>query len=236
VAKSRISILVSPLLCLTVLGGIVAEDRTHLRPGDIAPYHARAKEAIEAWPKTIKTSEGEWTTSKDDRLPQSAEQLLHPNCELDRLYTSRAIRVNSLPAQASLLVVQCKDSRDMVGHYPPICYPAAGRPNVAKSAFKLMINGKPLGGTEYQFLFRKPVGEDRQCVYNFFVVPGKGIVADMDGVQEAGKDYQRRYYGAAQFQVVMDADYAQELREKIFKAIIGANLRAIEVLNTVEIQ
>lgn len=227
---------VSPLLCLTVLGGIVAEDRTHLKPADVEPYHVRARQVIEAWPKTISTGEGEWTTSKDDRLPQSAEQLLHPNCELDRLYTSRTIRLNNYPAQASLLIVQCKDSRDMVGHYPPICYPAAGRPNVAKTPVSLLVKGAPIGGMEYQFLFRKPIGEDRQCVYNFFVVPGKGIVADMDGVQQAGKDYQRRYYGAAQFQVVMDADYPQELREKIFRTIIGANLRAIEVLNTVETQ
>ena len=234
VVKPRISILASPVLCLTLLGGIVVQDRTHLKPYDVEPYHAAARAAIEDWPKTI--ADGEWTTSKDEGLPPSAEQLLHPNCVIDRLYTSGAIRVNGLPAQASLLIVQCKDSRDMLGHYPPICYPAAGRPQNYAAPFNIGIGPKTIHGMEYHFVYRRAVGEEHPCVYNFFVVPGKGIVADMDGLQQAGKDYQRRYYGAAQFQVVMDADYPQDLREKIFKTIIGANLRAFAVLNTVEMQ
>jgi hypothetical protein len=233
VAKSKLSILVSPVLCLGLLGGIVAQDKTHLSPIDVEPYHARAKAAIEAWPKTI--DNGDWTTSEEAALPPSAEQLLHPNCVLNRAYISSTLHVNGRLAQASLLIVQCRDSRDMAGHYPPICYPASGAPQLSSSPFRLTTDGATIAGTQYEFL-RRALPAYRQCVYDFFIVPGKGFVADMDGVHTAAKNYQGRYYGAAQFQVVMDADYPQEVREQIFKMIIGANPKALSVLNTVESQ
>ena len=234
--RSKLTILASPLLCLTLLGGIVAEDRTHLKPADVEPYHARARAIIEDWPKTIVDKNGgQWTTSVDESLPPSAEQLLHPNCVVDRRYTSNTLMVNGSPAQASLLIVQCKDSRDMAGHYPPICYPAAGEQGIFEQEFNFVINGQIETGKEYHFV-QKTVPMVRQCVYDFFIVPGKGIKSDMNNVRKAAADYQRRYYGAAQFQVVMDADYPQETRESIFRTIIGANAKALSVLNTVEVQ
>ncbi|HXE53844.1 MAG TPA: hypothetical protein VN541_12555, partial [Tepidisphaeraceae bacterium] len=228
--RSRLAIFASPALCLALLGGIVAEDRTHLKPSDVEPYHAAAKQAIKAWPETI--VDGNWTTSVDDQLPAAAEQLLHPNCVIDRLYTSGSIRVNGQPVQASLLIVQCKDSRDMAGHYPPICYPASGEPELSESVFNLNVNGTMISGKEYHFL-RKSLPVFRRCVYDFFILPGMGFRRDMGDLNRAAKDYQRRYYGAAQFQVVMDADYPQEIRESIFKKIIGADTQALTVLNTV---
>jgi hypothetical protein len=232
VTKLRLSILASPLLCLGLLGGIVAEDATHLQPADVEPYHARARVVIEAWPTTI--PEGDWTLVEAQPLPESAEQLLHPNCVISRGYRSRTIRVNGQPAQASLLIVQCKDARDMAGHYPPICYPASGEPQLSAVAFKMLVNGIPISGMQYEFL-REVLPAARQCVYDFFVVPGKGVVADMAGVRKSAGDYQRRWYGAAQFQVVMNADYPPEVRDQIFREIIGASPTALTVLNTVEI-
>jgi hypothetical protein len=223
-----------------LLSGIVAEDRTHLKPADVEPYHAHARAAIKAWPETIPDREGDrvgqWTTSEDESLPPSAEQLLHPNCSIQRRYTSNLLAPNGLRAQAVLLIVQCKDSRDMAGHYPPICYPAAGEQPISDPIpFNLYVNGNWINGTEYHFL-QKTLPVSRQCVYDFFIVPGKGFVIDMAGVRKAAGDYQRRYYGAAQFQVVMDADYPQEFRERIFRELIGANSAALSVLNTVEVQ
>jgi len=210
----------------------MAEDRTHLQPRDVESYHRYAKEALEAWPKQL--ADGEWVTEEDRTLPPAAEQLLHPNVEIDRLYTSRSLWINGQPASASLLVVQCKDSRDMRGHYPPICYPASGEQPEFKAPFTVTIPGASISGMEYHFI-RKSVPIYRRCVYDFFIVPGKGFEPDMAGLNKAAADYQRRYYGAAQFQVVMNADYSQEQREQILKTIIGANPSAFTVLNTVEI-
>lgn len=230
-AKSSLAIFASPALCLGLLGGIVAEDSTHIKPGDVGTYHARAKADIEAWPRTI--SDGNWTTVADVQLPEAAEQLLHPNCVVQRRYSSGTLQVDGQPVQASLLIVQCTDSRDMAGHYPPICYPAAGCAQLGQAPFRFNVAGMTIVGYEYEFL-RQILPTYRQAVYDFFIVPGKGFVPDTNGVWSAAKNYQARYYGAAQFQVVMDADYPQEIREQAFKMIIGANPKALSDLNTVE--
>ena len=231
--RSKISIFASPLLCLGLLAGIVAEDRTHLKPSDVEPYHARARQVIEAWPKTI--AEGSWSVALEQPLPESAEKLLHPNCKVSRGYISASHRLlDGQYAQASLLVVQCKDSRDMTGHFPPNCYPANGFPEIGKAQeFSMNIAGMEVTGKEYTFL-KSALPVTRQCVYDFFIVPGSGCQPDMDGVRRTAGDYQKRYYGAAQFQVVMDADYPQDDRMTIFREIIGANAKALSVLNTVE--
>ena len=238
-ARLNLSILVSPLLCLGLLGGIVAEDAGHLKPKDVEPYHARAKAVIESWPKTI--ADGSWTTSIDEKLPPSAEKLLHPNVVIARRYTSGTLQMNGFPVSASLLIVQCKDSRDMAGHYPPICYPAAGQRlmNGSGDPIDIPVAGTTVHAMEYHFLAHQGLSPYRSCVYDFFIVPGKGFVRgenNMSDVRRAAADYQRRFYGAAQFQVLMDADYPRELREKIFATLIGANPNAFDVLNTVEIQ
>lgn len=230
-ARSKLAILASPALCLGLLGGIVGQDSTHVKPADAEPYHARAKAAIESWPKVI--PDGNWKTIDDIKLPDSAEQLLHPNCVVQRRYSSDTLRVNGQPVQASLLIVQCKDSRDMAGHFPPICYPASGSRQLSAYPFKLTAGGYVISGYEYEFL-RQFLPRYQQAVYDFFIVPRQGFVPDMDGVRRAAKNYEARYYGAAQFQVVMDADYPQDVREQAFKMIIGANPAALSVLNTVE--
>jgi hypothetical protein len=71
----------------------------------------------------------------------------------------------------------------------------------------------------------------RKSVYNFFVVPGRGIVPDISDVRAAASDYQRRCFGAAQFQVVMNADLPPEERDEIFTTLIGAGVDVINVLN-----
>lgn len=214
----------------------MAEDSTHVKPADVGSYHARAKADIEAWPRTI--ADGNWTTVADVQLPDAAQKLLHPNCVVQRRYSSGSLQVDGQPVQASLLIVQCTDSRDMAGHYPPICYPAAGCAELGQTPFRFNVAGMTIVGYEYEFL-RQILPTYRQAVYDFFIVPGKGeggkgFVPDTNGVWSAAKNYQARYYGAAQFQVVMDADYPQEIREQAFKMIIGANPKALSDLNTVE--
>ncbi len=59
---------------------------------------------------------------------------------------------------------------------------------------------------------------------------------DMKGVEKAAEDYQQRYYGAPQFQVVFhglaSADQSRDERDAIFAALIGPNLNVIETLTS----
>ena len=227
--KSTASILAAPVGCLLLLGGIVAENATHTRPQDAAPYHAAAEVAIKAWPTTIGR---EWNgASREDQIPAAAMRLLRPNVTLYRTYTSS--RTGML---AHLLIVQCRDPNDMSGHYPPNCYPNNGEQLVYQQARELQVGDRKIRFVEYHFADDRSITQSgRKCVYNFFVVPGRGIVPDMATVREASGDYLRRYFGAAQFQVVFPAhmgDVPQQVRDDVFVTLIGANPAAFKALRS----
>src|SRR3954447_12683500 len=127
--KSIGTILAAPLTCLGILGGIVAEQKTHLAPKDAEPYHARAKAALESIP----SSQGLWTSTTKE-LPAAAVKLLRPNASFCRTYRLREAGSQQWWQRYTVdaLIVQCRDSRDMVGHYPESCYPQSGWATVAK--------------------------------------------------------------------------------------------------------
>jgi len=226
-------VLAPPMLSVGLLAGIVAEQRTHLKPKDVEPYHTRAAQAINAVPYII----GTWT-GEDKKVPLAAQKLLKPNAILSRAYVDSAPSVSHVPKSASLLIVQCRDSRDMVGHYPPICYRSQGMTLDEKYSGPRdwQVGGKTISGYEYQFTEVREGQTSRKTVYNFLIVPGRGIVRDMKGVEEAAEDYQQRYYGAAQFQVVFgglaSADRSREERDEMFAALIGPNLKVLETLTS----
>ena len=225
-----------PVLSLALLAGIAARQREHLRAEDVKPYHDAAKAAIDAVPYII----GTWTASVNV-VPQAAQKLLRPNAILSRTYLDNsAVPANEpyLPRVASLLIVQCRDSRDMLGHFPPVCYRAQGLMLDEKSsgARDWTVGRSKIPGYEYQFTQVWQGQASRTTVYNFLIVPGRGIVRDMKGIEEAAEDYQQRYYGAAQFQVVFDGlasnDRSREERDEMFATLIGPNLKLIELLTS----
>src|SRR4051794_14478419 len=97
-------VLAPPLLSAGVLGGIVAEQRTHLKPKDVEPYHARAKDLVDDVPYVI----GYWT-GKDDEIPAAAQKLLRPNAILSRTYSDNdpSPSIHGRHREASVLIVQC---------------------------------------------------------------------------------------------------------------------------------
>jgi hypothetical protein len=225
-------VLAPPLLSAGLLAGIVAEQRRHLKPEDVEPYHARAKELVDGVPYVI----GYWT-GKDDEIPAAAQKLLRPNAILSRTYSDNdPSSLRTRHREASLLIVQCRDSRDMVGHFPPICYRAHGMTlDEAYSGDRdWEVNGLKIPGHEYQFTQLFQGQTFRTTVYNFLIVPGRGIVRDMKGVEQAAEDYQQRYYGAAQFQVVFhglaSADRSREERDEVFRTLIGPGTSLIRAL------
>jgi hypothetical protein len=242
VKRTALIILVPPLISLGLVAGIVAEQRTHLKPEDVEPYHLRAAEAVESVPYRI----GMWWIGRDEVIIKEAVTLLRPNSIINRRY------VDTEPGNgnrtASLLIVQTKDSRDMLGHYPPVCYPAHGQTSVGQESMPLTISrpasasasafGGPaaeetdlqINGIEYIFSHTINDQTYRTAVYNFLIVPGTGTVPDMRSVKQAAKNYQKRFYGAAQFQVLVSGDMPQDQRRAVFEEFVGANLSIIETL------
>src|SRR4051812_13591582 len=235
--KSLTAILAPPLLCAGILGGIVLEKRTHVQPADAVPYHKRAFDAINAMPWAIGDQDnGSWM-GKEIEQPTAAVRLLKPNIIISRQYTDVSAQARyGVPRTCDVLIVQCKDSRDMVGHYPVNCYPNAGETLIRSEPRDWQIGNVTITGTEYTFERFNRGQSARRVVYNFLVVPGVGIVRDIKGVDKAAEDYQRRHFGAAQFQFVMSDELSREVRDRIFKTLMGANLGMLTALNDVKMK
>ena len=221
--KTYRTILIAPAICGALLAGIAVEGASRVSPSIAASYHARARNAINAIPTHV----GTWT-AKPLEVPPLAIALLHPNAILSLHYEDGDF---SEKRSADLLIDQCRDARDMNGHYPHNCYISSGYQEVSAVARPFTLPGLPTFTlTEYQFRQTTASESTRMAVYNFLIVPDRGIFKDMDGVYRAGEDYQRRFYGAAQFQVVMNADLPQNERDDIFQTLIGPCVPAIQVL------
>ena len=232
-ARKLAFVLAPPVMSASLLAGIAVQQSRHIKPEDVQPYHARAKSAVDAVPYQL----GEWS-GKDNDIPVAAQKLLRPNAILSRLYSDNATATSRRPRIAQLLIVQCEDSRDMLGHFPPVCYRAQGKTLDERYSGPRdwKVGNTAIPGHEYQFTEMKDGQITRVTVYNFLIVPGRGIVRDMKGIEQAAEDYQQRYYGAAQFQVVFhgsaSTDRTREERDAMFAELIGPNLQVIETLTS----
>lgn len=209
-------------------------------PADANPYHERSKEAVRAIPTQI----GRWVGHEVP--PQTAAvEILRPNIIRTIEYADpSAAAIRRPERRVWLSIVQCRYAGDMLGHYPPKCYPSYGDtmltarrrdwsvPTVGAAG----LEGKPwaIAGTEYRFERLVDGKSYRRTVYNFMVAPGRGLAPDMKELDEAAEDYRRRYYGTAQVQVVFASLAGQEPseaeRDEIFSTLMQACRPAIEVL------
>ena len=103
--------LISPVLAFMLACGLYAQMYSFAVTDDTTDFHARVKQKIDEIPRLI----GKWEGT-DAKPPEAAGKLLRPNVIFARRY------LNSETNQwASLIVIHCRDSRDMSGHYPPYC-------------------------------------------------------------------------------------------------------------------
>lgn len=192
-------------MTVVLLTGIAWETSSRPRPEDAAPFHRQIKDFFDAFPYRS----GPWIGTDNAPTP-AAQTILRPN-----VLISRAYRHSESGRQANLLFVQCRDSRDMSGHYPPVCYPAHGwEKDFGRTDERVRAGDTDLPMSRYTF---ERSGFNRHLkivIYQFFILPGRGYATTMDAVREAGSDYPTRALGAAQVQVVMDSGLsAAEERE-----------------------
>lgn len=224
-----------PVVAILLLLGMVAEQNTRVKPADADPHLLRCKKAIMSIPMTIATaSDGTWY-GQDVPVPSAATALLRPNIILSRAYTN-------LGETVSLLIVHCSDARDLQGHYPPRCYPAQGE-TIINPGMKRTWHLSHMSITGMEYAFGAAAGQiGDQIVYNFFVtprVPGAvvshpeldgAICPDIDSVYTSGEDYQRRYFGAAEFQLIFNAEMPQEQRDQAMVELLNPMQNVIRTL------
>ena len=229
--KSLSTILTPPVLCAVMLGGIVLEKSRHLKPADAAAYHAHVYDAIHAMDLTIGDREHGLWVGKDVKQPDAAVQLLRPNAILSRNYTDTTTRSSYGNRDCQVLIVQCRDSRDMVGHYPENCYPNAGETLLHKEPRDWQLGNRVITGTEYTFEGYKRGHPVRHVVYNFLFAPGQGIVRDIKGVNKAAEDYQWRHFGAAAVSVRDGRYVVAQGADGIFATLMGNEIDVLDALN-----
>ena len=95
---------------------------------------------------TVPYKLGSWAGS-DVESPPSAIQMLKPNVVVSRYYE------NTETGEAvSLLLTHCKDARNLVGDYPPVCYPSSGYATDFNERVGLTVGDCEISLTEYGFV------------------------------------------------------------------------------------
>jgi hypothetical protein len=162
-------------------------------------------------------------------VPAAAFSLLQPNLVLARRY--RDINTGH---SVTLLLVQCMDARDIIGHYPPVCYPGQGWSELESIPRNWAVEDLSITGTQYRFSTSRPGRAATIVVDNFMVLPGGGFCRDMEGVHLAARDRRKRQWGVAQVQLVSDGGMSTAQRQEAFARLVGAARPLIDQIRGAE--
>lgn len=205
-----------------LLGGVAVEKMSYATAADANPYHDKVRSAIEAFP----TEFDGWAAEEVD-LPPSAVALLKPNAIISRRYDNA-----DDGKMVHFLVVQCRDARDMAGHYPPVCYPASGWTPRSSESAEWRVEDKRVEAREYTFSRSSATAESRLAVVNLIIMPNGKITPSMSEVRKAAADYRIHFFGAAQMQWVFDGRTSGEERAETVEAFLKEAGPMIEAIGS----
>jgi len=178
------------LVAVIATGGIDAE-----APANADAYFDETAAAINGTSTRI----GNWN-GQPNKVSPAADELLKPNAILQRTYEDGATG-----RTYNLLLVHCRDARDMDGHYPPICYKNAGYRLESREHVTLELDGEAIPATRYIYLPPDPLGGPIE-ITNFLVVPAQDqpFAADIAPVRRASRSRASAGLGSAQVQIIFD--------------------------------
>ncbi|MEM1329457.1 MAG: exosortase-associated EpsI family protein [Planctomycetota bacterium] len=191
-------------------------------------YFARVADEIAAIPYKI----GPWV-GEDAPVQPSAVELLAPNKMLSRSYLN-----TETGERATLLIVHCGDVRDMVGHDPPVCYPANGWKPVGQreGAIDSVETGVPgvaaVPVTRFGFdRLEAGVTIEREVV-RFFALPSEELplTSDRGQLGRTSRSSARSGLGAAQLQLLFPRRMPESERraaERLFARALSPVLATV---------
>ncbi|UYV11704.1 MAG: EpsI family protein [Phycisphaera sp.] len=209
--KPALAMLAAPLTAL-ILAGMSVYSLVSIRPSGSDAYFANVRTAIEALPDQIDSYIGE-----DRPALAAAVELLRPNKLLQREYKDPLTG-----SRFSILVVHCGDVRDMMGHYPPVCYPSNGWDvdSVNGEHIDRSVGG-PIPITRYHV--SRGDGEARvsRVIANTFVVPRADdpLGRDDRALDRVTRTRWSSGLGAAQVQIITNAQMDPATRERIERSV-----------------
>ncbi len=223
-AKANIQTFAIPAVSALLLVLVILFGRLTTRevPGTAA-FHERVKSAVQLIPSKI----GDWQ-GRDVEPEASATEILAPVIIMQRQYRNQ--RTGQV---VNLLVVYCNDTRNLNGHYPPICYPnVGGWAPTGQQPENVSLLEEEFVGVNYTF-DRVVNGVDRKLsVLNFMVSPSgtRPILRDMDSLTNAAPSRFTPGLGAGQVQILGLDALDDKTREEAKTAFLGALEHAISVI------
>jgi hypothetical protein len=212
-----------PYACAALLAGLFfAGGLEASTPQGAEEYRARVRRAIDEIPFKIGPAVG-----VDVEPTRAAILLLSPNKIFQRRYLDPTTGWSS-----TLLIVHCRDVRDMTGHYPPVCYPAHGWNLEAMEEAPIELNGDSAKAMAYRFAKREEILEHRMSVLDFFIIPDEGgsIFADMTAMERAARASKVGGLGVVQVQVVLDEDASPQWRDLMIRESLQAIAPAMKTI------
>lgn len=203
----------APFLAAALLAGVLFAGR--INAGEVPgaqEYRDAVRDAVEGLPYFI----GRWKGFDID-TPPAAIQLLKPNVIKQRRFVD-----TSTGRAFSVLIVHCSDTRDMRGHYPPVCYPAHGWQEVDVTPTTITIGGQAYPARTYDFARVVEGVEQRLHIFSFFVLPDGSIVADDAALDRWSSKRYATQLGAAQFQVVGGENLPESERREVVDEFVRA--------------
>ncbi len=208
-----------PVLSAVLLGAMLAR-------GPVAPFRQSPEvqgyfDRVAAQIEGIPHQQGDWLGIDIPPTP-AAVDLLQPNKLMQRRYTHA-----ETGAWFDLLIVHCGDVRDMIGHYPPVCYPAHGWKLGEKTTLPVRIAEVDAQAAEYRFSREQGLSTDSIRVTNFFALPapkGPSFGPELTLIERAGQFRETARLGSAQVQVITESAMGEaEHREAVETALTLVN-------------
>jgi len=192
-------------------------------PKGAEAYHSSIRDVAMEMPLEF----GQWEGIEQD-IPRGSIKILRPNVAMRIQF--RAEHHYMRPVE--FLMIQCRDARDLAGHFPPECYPSVNGYVLEESIPReWAADGLSIPGMEYHFKTSASLDADAVIIYHFMILPDGRIVREMDEIYKAGADYMRRHHGAAQCQVFFgQQDLTDEDRDLAFEEIIAAHAPLIRAM------
>lgn len=199
-------------LALCVVGVLGIGDTTVIPPTEA--YFTEIRESVDDLPYSI----DRWI-GQDEAVTPSARELLRPNVIIQRRY------VDPENGDAfSLLVVHCGNTKDMQGHYPPVCYPAHGWAPVESERTTMESGGVEYPVMRYRFSQNSQIRSQEIVVVNFFVLPGvvDPISPTINRLERLSHTAGTSALGSAQVQVLFARSSSESYRREVFGHIVEA--------------
>lgn len=208
------------LATLALLGGMAAQRAAWPSATEAQHHHQRVADAIDAVPEQIDQWRGEQSTP-----PQPAVRMLRPNRILSRVYT----RPGSNQA-VQLLIVHCRDVRDMIAYHPPVRYPARGWTQTRDQPKQYNAGGVSIPATTYGFEQSLPTLARSVAISTVLIRPDGTFHRTMADMRRMPEDNRLHLYGAGQVQLIFRDPVSEPQRRRIVERFLRACLPVFEAM------